>query len=163
MATEADHIALANKNHDVLMHLLNDVERFPEWIAVAAFYKAVQIVEAVFVHKEGRCCHGHQKRLDALKTRGYKILHKHYRALWSASSISRYLVDTEAPPGNYSRFADYMSAKDVVERLVKKRLHGIECEALNLLSENAKANLLRLPDALWTKAPGAPESTGGSM
>jgi hypothetical protein len=50
MATEADHIALANKNHDVLLHLLNDVERFPEWVAVAAFYKAVQIVEAVFVN-----------------------------------------------------------------------------------------------------------------
>ena len=54
MATEADHIALANKNHEVLLYLLKDAARFPEWITVAAFYKAVQIVEAVFVHKYGR-------------------------------------------------------------------------------------------------------------
>ena len=38
MASEADHIALANKNHDVLMHLLNGVDRFPEWVTIAAFY-----------------------------------------------------------------------------------------------------------------------------
>ena len=62
MATEADHIALANKNHDVLLYLMKDVRRFPEWVSVAAFYKAVQIVEAVFVHRHGRCCHGHCRR-----------------------------------------------------------------------------------------------------
>jgi len=162
MATEADHIALANKNHDVLLYLLNEAERFPEWIAVTAFYKAVQIVEAVFVHKDGRCCHGHQKRLDALKTRGYKVLHRHYRALWSASSISRYLVDTEAPPGTYSKFADYMSAEEVVKRLVKKRLHGIECEAMSLLSDNARASLLRLPPTLWTDDSGQSGSASAS-
>jgi hypothetical protein len=149
MATEADHIALANKNHDVLLHLLENAERFPEWIAVTAFYKAVQIIEAVFVHKDGRCCHGHQKRLDVLKGRGYQYLHKHYRALWSASSIARYLVDAGAAPGTYSKFSDYMSSDQVVALLVKKRLYGVECEAIGLLGEGTKGTLLRLPEKLW--------------
>jgi len=95
MARLVDHIALANKNHDALMHLLKDVDTFPEWVTVIAFYKAVQIIEAVFVHVQGRCCHGHQKRLAELKSKGYKALHSHYRALWSASCVARYLYDTK--------------------------------------------------------------------
>lgn len=158
MATEADHIALANKNHDVLLHLLNDADRFPEWIAVVAFYKAVQIVEAVFVHKEGRCCHGHQRRLDALKTRGHKDLYKHYRALWAASSIARYLVDTDVPPKGYSSFSDYLSPEDVKNRLIKRRLHGVECAALGLLSEVGRTKLARLPDKLPDTRPSVPQS-----
>ena len=155
MATEMDHIALANKNHDVLLHLLDDAERFPEWITVAAFYKAVQIVEAVFVHKHGRCCHGHQRRLDALKARGYQVLYKHFRALWAASSIARYLVDTDKPPKAYSSFSDYLSAEDVKKRLIKKRLHGVECEAVSLLSDAGRAQLMRLPDVIPSEKPSA--------
>jgi hypothetical protein len=144
MATEADHLALANKNHDLLLHLLQDAARFPEWVTVAAFYKAVQIVEAVFVHQHGRYCHGHQDRLDALKTRGYKVLHKHYRALWSASSVARYLYDSNARKG-YSCFSDYLSPDNVVRAIVKRRLHGVECEAVGLLSDEGHKNLKRLP------------------
>lgn len=59
MPTEADHIALANKNHDVLQHLMQDPERFPEWIVTTAFYKAVQLVEAVFAN------HGHRQDREA--------------------------------------------------------------------------------------------------
>jgi hypothetical protein len=146
MATEADHIALANKNHDVLIHLLKDVERFPEWVTVVAFYKAVQIIEAVFVHKYGRCCHGHQKRLEALKVRGYEILHKHYRALWSASSVARYLYDTDGR--GYSSFPDYLPPEKVVKLIVKRRLLGLECEAVGLLSDAGKTNLERIPHDL---------------
>ena len=107
MAKDIDHIALANENHELLFHLLESVERFPEWTTVAAFYKAVQIIEAVFVHQHGRCCHGHQRRLDALKSRGYQLLHKHYRVLWGASSVARYLYDTTSDT-SYSCFSDYL-------------------------------------------------------
>jgi hypothetical protein len=147
MATEADHIALANKNHDALFHLLRDVDKFPEWTTVVAFYKAVQIVEAVFVHEHGRCCQGHQKRLDALKARGYKGIHNHYRVLWSASSVARYLFDTTAAKG-YSSFADYLSAENVVKRIVKRRLYGLECEAVSHLSDMGRQSLIRVPDSL---------------
>ena len=144
MATELDHIALANKNHAVLLHLLPDVETFPEWVTVAAFYKAVQIIEAVFIHKHGRCCHGHQKRLDSLKAHGYKQLHKHYRVLWSASSIARYLYDSVSNRP-YSSFTDYLPANRVEKAIVKRRLRGIECEAVGLLSDDGKKMLERLP------------------
>jgi len=92
MAREADHIALANKNHEALVHLWKDLERFPEWVTVVAFYKAVQIVEAVFAGRLGRSCHGHQERLRALKSAGYRILHRHYRALWGASVCQPYCL-----------------------------------------------------------------------
>jgi len=129
------------------MHLLPDVKRFPEWVAVVAFYKAVQIVEAVFEHKHGRCCHGHEKRLDALKSRGYRALHKHYRALWAASSIARYLYDTTTQTQHsFASFANYLSPAHAENKLVYQRLRGIECEAISLLSTGAAAQLQRLPE-----------------
>ena len=147
MATEVDHIALANKNHDLLIHLLIEIERFPEWITVVAFYKAVQITEAIFVHRYGRCCHGHQKRLDALKTRGHEALHKHYRVLWSASSIACYLFDSNTNTG-YKSFSDYASPDKVRTSIIKRRLYGFECEAIGLLSDAGRSTLLRIPDSL---------------
>ncbi|MGD0900786.1 MAG: hypothetical protein ABR915_23380 [Thermoguttaceae bacterium] len=148
MASETDHIALANKNHDVLMHLLRDVERFPEWVTVVAFYKAVQIAEAVLVKQQGRSCHGHQHRLDSLKRCGHKALHNHYRVLWSASSIARYLVDTtKGPSGQFSSFSDFATPEHVKASLVGKRLRGVECEAVKFLSDAGRTQLLRLPEA----------------
>ena len=129
MATEANHIALANKNHDVLLHLQKDVDRFPEWVTVVAFYKAVQIVEAVFVHRHGHCCHGHQRRLDALKSHGYMVLHRHYRVLWAASSVARYLYDTTNEQ-SYSSFSDYLSPDKVNKAILRKRLRGLSARPL---------------------------------
>ena len=40
MPQEGDHVALANRNHDTLYHLLKDPEKYSEWIATVAFYKA---------------------------------------------------------------------------------------------------------------------------
>jgi hypothetical protein len=149
MATEADHISLANKNHDALLHLLPSVEQFPEWVTVIAFYKAVQIVEAVFEHRYGRCCHGHQRRLDALKSRGHKELHRHYRVLWGASSVARYLYNTTTDE-SYTSFASYLSADQIRTAILKRRLAGIECEAVGLLSEDCRKQLKRLSDVLPT-------------
>ena len=147
MAKEADHIALANKNHDVLLHLLNDVDRFPEWVTVVAFYKAVQLVEAIFVRHYGRSCHGHQKRLDALKSRGLKKMYKHYRVLWGASSVARYLYDV-TQDGDYTSFTDYLAPEQIKKAIIKRRLYGLECEAVGLLSDEARAQLQRIPDQL---------------
>ena len=141
MGTEADHIALANKNHAVLVHLLEDVEKFPEWVTVVAFYKALQVVEAMFVHKHGRSCHGHPERLSALKTRGYQEEHKHFRALWAASSVARYLHDADSRT-TYCSFADFMSP-DRVRKFVQKRLGGVECNAVRHLSDEGKKALKR--------------------
>ncbi len=144
MPAEANHISLANKNHAVLLHLQKNVDDYPEWVTVVAFYKAVQIVEAVLVHKRGRSYPGHQQRLNALKSGGYQYLHRHYRALWGASSVARYLCDTTNRMP-YSTFADYLSPDQVVKIIIKKRLHGVECEAVGLLSDAGKTSLIRLP------------------
>lgn len=144
MATEADHISLANRNHAVLLHLLTDVDKFPEWVTVAAFYKAVQVVEAAFEHTHGRCCHGHPKRLEMLKSCGYRELHRHYRVLWAASCVARYLYDNHCRT-TYSCFSDYLRADEIYDKIIKKRLRSIEDHALRLLSETAKRELLRIP------------------
>lgn len=67
MPQEGDHVALANRNHDTLYHLLEDPEKYSEWIATVAFYKALQVVEAMFA-KTSRSKHDHSGRHDSLKT-----------------------------------------------------------------------------------------------
>lgn len=45
MATELEHIELANRNHEALRVLLAADDDHPEWVATIAFYKALQILE----------------------------------------------------------------------------------------------------------------------
>ncbi len=96
----------------------------------------------MFVREHGRSCHGHSARLDALKTRGYKEEHKHFRVLWAASSVARYLHDADSGKP-YCSFADYM-APDRVRKFVQKRLGGVECNAVRHLSDKGKDALERL-------------------
>ena len=150
MATQADHIALANKNHDVLAHLLEDHERFPEWITTVAFYKAVQIVEAVFVSQTGRGCNDHGRRLRRLELPPYnttRIFH-HHRALWSASTVARYLCDQESH-ASYSTFTDFIPASEVVDKMIRKRLLKLEQIAIPFLGESVRSTLRQIdPNAL---------------
>lgn len=126
MARELDHIALANRNHEALQHLLENAGRFPEWITTIAFYKAVQLVEASFSHTDVGNSSSHSDRLRTLKQeKTYHHVYKHYRPLWSASTIARYLQDHENSRG-YRCFADYMKADQVVTQLVNHRLKQIE-------------------------------------
>lgn len=53
MPTEAQHIASANRTQKTIEHLLADVATHSPWIATAAFYKALHIVEAVLVKERG--------------------------------------------------------------------------------------------------------------
>lgn len=48
MASELVHIELASRNHRTLLYLLEKHDDPPEWVTTVAFYKAVQVVEAVF-------------------------------------------------------------------------------------------------------------------
>jgi hypothetical protein len=126
MAREADHVTLANRNHELLKHLLEQPERFPEWIATVAFYKAVQMIEASLVKTRGHGTASHAERLLVLKQeKRYQPMYKHYRVLYSASTIARYLVDNESKHG-YRSFSDYMSAKKVVHELIEHRLKSLE-------------------------------------
>ncbi|APZ96937.1 hypothetical protein [Fuerstiella marisgermanici] len=149
MAGEADHITLANKNHAAL-ELLCKSGDYPEWVTTIAFYKAVHIVEAVFAYQLGRHSNGHDDRLEQLKSKKFQPLFTHFRPLYCASLVARYLVDfgpaklgqgRSAP--QYKTFTDYMPTEKVMKSLVQKRLRSIEDNAVSLLSEAAKSSMVR--------------------
>jgi hypothetical protein len=143
MGKEADHLALANKSHDVLELLLKEPEKHSEWIATVAFYKAVQLIDAACVKAHGSVCHGHPQRLDRVKTSPHLgSVFPHYRFLWNAPVIARYLYEGEAPHKGYSSFTDYIAAKDVEKRIVQKRLLPIEQHVAGLLTPGM-AKILR--------------------
>jgi hypothetical protein len=164
MATELEHIALANRNHDALCVLLAAKDKHPEWVATIAFYKALQIVEATFANKGIGHGHGHTKRLQLLqdKKNGYAALVKHYEALIEASEVARYLGGKTAPA--FSQFSDYMSMADVKTDLLSKRLMNVETHARAFLSAQAKADLKKITDetALLAVAAAQASSVGST-
>lgn len=139
MASELEHIALANRNHDALIYLLGAPDEHPEWVATVAFYKALQTVEAVFANTGRGHGHGHCKRLEILqdKRNGFGAFCKHYEAMLEASEVARYLGARSATTG-YNSFASYMTMNDVKEDLLKKRLMNVEMHARGFLSAAAK-------------------------
>jgi len=128
---------------------LTDPTSHPEWISTVAFYKAVQLVEAVFDAQDGYSCHGHKTRNARVKENKYKAFHPHYRVLWSASTIARYLHDNESD-ANYSSFSDYMNPSDVQTIIVETRLYKLEQLALPMLDKEHRDNLkkvrIRMPE-----------------
>ena len=163
MSLEADHIELANRNHETLLYLVKEAESHPEWVATVAFYKAVQIIEAIFDVDSRGHSNGHDNRINSLKCPKYRELFRAYRPLYAASLVARYLEDTSArkfEPGNppkkcYSRFTDYMPADRVVHSLLKKRLDVIEQHAVQFLSDAGKASLKRIQQFLDSLAKDA--------
>jgi len=140
MSAEHDHIALANVNNDALDHLLRDYEQFPEWIATVAFYKAVQIAEAVFAHDLSKHSMGHDDRRKTLQMERYRQLHRDYVPLLTASRIARYLEDRESGT-TVSTFRQWRSPEIVRDELVMKRLRRFEQNCLPFLSDAAKNQL----------------------
>lgn len=155
MASEADHILLANKNHAALLHLMADPAGHPEWVATIAFYKAVQIVEAVIATDLNQHSTSHHQRLLTLKAHRFKAIFREYRPLLTASRVARYLADAgdrdldgktviDAPAGEFRTFADYVPAADVVNELVNKRLRKLEQAALAFLTPAGRNVLHKL-------------------
>lgn len=156
MSLEADHIELANRNHDTLLYLAKEAHVHPEWVATVAFYKAVQVVEAVFESATGDHSNGHDNRIDRLKHPKYAEIFKAYRPLYAASLVARYLEDSSSrkidPPVagkkpasvQYRRFTDYMPANSVVQRLLRRRLDVIEQHAAKFLSKDGSKALKRI-------------------
>lgn len=156
MAAESDHIALANRNHQTLLYLLACPADHPEWITTVAFYKAVHIVEAVFVTQMGANCRGHEDRLNKLQRRpSFAPIYMEFRPLWGASSVARYLYDRDTNTA-YKCFTDFMPATKVSEKIVLGRLRKIEQACVSLISEEAKQELLKLDSTIPAKSPVVP-------
>ncbi|MFH1023462.1 MAG: hypothetical protein V1809_08730 [Planctomycetota bacterium] len=132
MPTEAAHIALAARNQKTIDYLLNDISAHSEWITTIAFYRALHIVEALF-SKDPRARHGtsHERRDHLLKSdKRYSHIYKHYRPLWAASVVARYLEDRVH---TYGCFSEYLTPEQIKTEILGHRLCQIEKSAKKLL------------------------------
>ena len=146
MASEADHLLLANRNHATLAVLLPNAEDHPEWVTTIAFYKAVQIFEAVFAKQNIDASTSHRARAHTIKRKlKNEHLFKQYNALLTASKIARYLSDSESNL-SYKKFSDFMPPSSIIERVIKKRLIPIEQQCKALLS--SKCSLICIDPAI---------------
>jgi len=135
MATEVDHIAFANRTHKTIKLLLSDSQTHSPWIAIAAFYKALHVAEAVFA-ADRKHCGNHGEREVLLKTtRKYEKICEHYLPLSRASTIARYLVTHQC-------FDTYLTADKVISQLLKHELTQVEKSAVKFLTDPASLILI---------------------
>ncbi len=95
MPNEQQHIQWALHNIDVITYLSKET-RYCDWTATVSFYTALHVIEAVFYRMSGSCRHGicHENRMKLLKTtKRFEKIYRHYRNLYSASRIARYVQD----------------------------------------------------------------------
>ena len=122
------HLAMARRNQEVIQQFLDGGNRHPEWLAVVAFYKALHVVDAVlFADNPARHGGSHHNREHILKTTArYQHIFKHYRPLYAASLVGRYL---EFNHNQFTCFADYMAPDFVVNTLLSHHLRQVERSA----------------------------------
>lgn len=142
MATEVDHIAQANRNHAVLEVLLPRREEFPEWVVTVAFYKAVHVVEAAFAAALRGHSTSHQDRLQTLKMPRFHEIHKHFRPMYAASCVARYLQEPFSKQ-TYTVFSSYMPPDKILPKIIKGRLDPVEQNCLAFLSPESARELKR--------------------
>lgn len=136
MASERDHVRLANRNHEAL-ELLRADGKHAEWITTIAFYKAVHVVEAVLASHFGWHSSSHDDRLKSLKAQSaFQPVFKPFRTLYALSRTARYLEG--------GTFADVVPGNDVEQKVLKKLLLPIEDNCLQFLSDDARGMLLRI-------------------
>lgn len=148
MPTEAVHIAKANHNQALIERLLPDIDTFSDWITTIAFYKALHIVEAVFANNP-RIGHGqnHEARERYLKAgpdrNKYRHIYEHYKPLYDASLVARYLAEGGGD------FSEYLTSDDVRDLILGHYLHQVEQSA---------CRFLKAPAALRRVRPGLDET-----
>jgi len=159
VASELIHIELTSRNHRTLLYLLEEHQDHPEWVTTVAFYKAVQVVEAVFAAHSQFHSHGHDARLKELKRIVFADVFRGFRPLYAASLVARYLVDNASQKldgtGNakqYTCYTDYCSPDRVLNNLLKKRLNAVEQHAVHFLSDDGRKQLQRIQN--WFDARG---------
>ncbi len=131
MPTAEEHLAIARRNERTLTYLLKDPRHHSEWIATVAFYTALHYVEAVFYcDMERTHGHNHETRDHLLKSdRRYQNIYRHYRPLWEASVVARYME----LQGETRLFSEYLPPDQVEAQLVDHRLHQLKRSAKKFL------------------------------
>ena len=125
----ASHLKLVNHNHELLKYLLPRIEEFPDWVATVAFYKAVHLVELVFVTDQSiQHTDSHESRNRALKkNRRYEHIYRHYRILYTMSQKARYMED------KVTCFSDHCPPARVEAELLRNHLHQVEESCIRLV------------------------------
>ena len=126
MPTAVEHIRLAAHNVEFACHL-NSHPKYHDWSATVAFYASVHIVDALLALEnppKHPTSHEARKRYLASSTI-YQGIRSHLHILGEISLTARYMQDK-------ARFAEYMSAHEVHDQLLKHRLHRVIGSALSL-------------------------------
>ncbi|MEQ8787900.1 MAG: hypothetical protein RIC55_16460 [Pirellulaceae bacterium] len=130
MATEAEHIAHANRTQKTIAYLLKDTATHSPWIVAAAFYKALHVIEAAFFNnKQILHTSTHGGRESALKgAKAYSHIYSHYKPLQMTADNARYLTSCDS-------FDDYLSPQNVESKVLRHYLKRIETSALVFLAD----------------------------
>lgn len=121
MATLEEHERKARHNEAFLKTVSTD---FPDWQAVAAFYVAIQWIEAMLAVR-GEHCSDHSERKQAVK-RSFPSIAKSYDRLYNTSLIAR-----------YDDIADRLNAEKVKSELLNKALPHIQEFAKSWIKRNS--------------------------
>ena len=125
------HEEAATRNQKVLDCLLENYDHSPDdfahWVIAVAFYKALHLVEGIF-SQEPQPFHSkdHQERNRRLKdVKKYEHLWRHYRPLFEASMVARYLVAPNSGTAQLDLNA-YLSGASIRGKFVNHYLRQIE-------------------------------------
>lgn len=121
MATEADRRAKYQHNLRFL-ETINDAA-FADWAATAAFYAALQLVEALLDRKSIRDHSSHAARNRILQeTRSFQNIWRNYKPLYEASVAARYI---DLGGISYAQFEQWIPLDAVRRELVNRHLREV--------------------------------------
>ena len=118
MGSSTDHRAKADHNQLMLEAL--EIDRFPDWAATVAFYKAVHLVEMLFAARDNCHSQNHNERNARLR-RNYRDIWHHFRAMLNFSVLARYEMRRIDP-------------NKVRDKIINDRLSAIESLVDNKLA-----------------------------
>lgn len=132
MPSKDANLQLAERTNETIKYLCLQKEIHSEWIATACFYRALHLAEAYLVVNGAVYDRTHVGREAVLKrTQQTKHIWQHYRVLWQASLIARYLAFNDV---SYTSFSDYLTPDKVVSELVNHHLRQVENSVFRLLN-----------------------------
>jgi len=138
MPNEAQHLDTAFKNKNAMSFLLTQAEKFPEWVAVTAFYSALHIVDAGLYNKYDEHGRTHLERNQIIKKKN-PPLWKFYKRLYDASIIARYLQDDAGSV--HLNFLSVYPIENVREKIAKEFLEKVILQTHHMLSATGKKHI----------------------
>src|SRR5688572_11492157 len=116
MPSASQHRSKAERNRKFLATI--SLTEFPDWVAIAAFYTAVHLVEQYRAAAGDGDSTSHEERLDYVQHRLPKDIHAAYHILQNVSMLARYQSTAD--------FFNQFQPEDVEAKIVNGRLALIE-------------------------------------